>query len=58
MELCIFPELQNFWMSGRCLDNFGIENGMIESRDNLGILHGTMKYFSMGVMYMYEGTIW
>ena len=48
MELCIFPELQNFWMSGRCLDNFLIENGIIGNMNKLGIIVWDYEIFFHG----------
>ena len=45
-------------MSGTCLNNYWIENGIIENMDQLGNIAWDYEIFSMGVIYMYEGTIW
>ena len=52
-------KIAEFWMSGRCPDNLWIENGIIGNMNKLGIIVWDYEiFFSMGVIYMYEGTIW
>ena len=42
-------------MSGRCLDDFWIGNGITENMDNLEILHWSMQYLCMDCLYMRRG---
>ena len=37
-----------FWMSGRCLDNFWIENGIIGNMNKLGNIAWDDERFSYG----------
>ena len=36
VELCTSQNFQNFWMSGRCPNNFWTENVIIGNMHNLG----------------------
>ena len=48
VESCTFPKLHNFWMSGRCLDNFWIENGILENMNKLGSIAWDYEIFFHG----------
>ena len=48
VKSCTSPKFQNFWMSGRCPDNFWIENGIIGNMNKLGIIAWDYEMFFHG----------
>ena len=51
-------KIENFWMSGRCSDNFWIENGIMENMDKLGNIALEYAIFLDGLSLYEEGSPW